>query len=191
MFGFIYAFFQRVLSGAQNMYGYSKKKGLFLLLTIIMLLFPFINYRPDLLFLIFVIVNAFDVYMKAASFNLLPYMGFLKRYRDIHFWEDIVTGGYFLFLILAHFNILYLICSVYPALILHKGLINKGSGLSFFSAATDDNTIADGNPVGATYSIPLLGIKIKRSGTKFRLILASISLIAAALIFIFGWNLSL
>jgi len=184
MLEFIYAFSQRALSGAQNMYGYSKKKGLFLLFTLIMLLFPFINYRPDLLFFIFVIINVFDVYMKAASFNLLPYMTFLKKYRDIHFWEDIVTGGYFIFLILAHFNILYLICSVYPALILHKGLINKGSGLSFFASATDDAT-------GKTYGIPLLGIKIKRSSTKLRLIFAAISLIAAALIFIFGWNLSL
>jgi hypothetical protein len=73
---------------------------------------------------------------------------------------------------------------VYPALILHKGLINKGSGLSFFATATDDST-------GKTYGIPLLGLKIKRSGNKFRLTLAAISLIAAALIFIFGWKLSL
>lgn len=184
MLEFIYAFSQRTLSGAQNMYGYSKRKGLFLLFTLLMLFFPFITYQPTIVFLIFVIINAFDVYMKAASFNLLPYMRFLKKYRDIHFWENLVTGGYFVFLILAHFNILYLFCSVYPALILHKGLINKGSGLSFFSTKTDDTT-------GKTYNIPLLGIKIKRSSNSVRLIFASISLIAAVLIFIFGWNLSL
>jgi hypothetical protein len=165
------------------MYGYGKKKWMFLLFTILMVLFPFITYQPTIIFFIFVVVNAFDVYMKAASFDLLPYMTFLKKHRDIHFWENLVTAGYFVFLILAGFNILYLVCSVYPALILHKGLINKGSGLSFFATATDDST-------GKTYGIPLLGIKIKRSGNVLRLTLAAISIIAAALIFFFGWNLS-
>lgn len=183
MLEFVYAFSQRVLSGAQNMYGYGKKKWMFFLFTIMLLLFPLVTYKYTIIFLIFFIVNAFNVYMKAASFNLLPYMGFFKKYRDIHFWENLVTGGYFLFLILAHFNILYLICSVYPALIFHKGLINKGSGLSFFATATDDTT-------GKTYGIPLLGIKIKRSGNKVRLTFAAISIIAAVLIYIFGWNLS-
>ena len=191
MLDFVYAFTQRVLSGAQNMYGYGKRKWLFFLFTIIMLLFPLVTYQHTIIFLIFFIVNAFDVYMKAASFNLLPYMGFLKKYRDIHFWENLVTGGYFLFLILAHFNILYLICSVYPALIIHKGLINTGSGLSFFATATDDNTTTDGDSIGAKYGFKLFDITIKRSGNKVRLTLAAISLIAAALIFIFSWNLSL
>lgn len=182
MLDFVYSFVQRVLSGTQNMYGYSKKKGMFLFLSIVMLFFPLITYQPTIIFLIFFIINAFDVYMKAASFNLLPYMGFLKKYRDIHFWENLVTGGYSVFLVLAHFNILYMLCSVYPALIIHKGLINKGSGLPFFATATDDGT-------GKTYGIPLLGIKIKRSGNVLRLTFAAISLIAVAVIFILGWNL--
>jgi len=133
--------------------------------------------------LAFVAINIIVVGMKMISFSddMLP---FLKKYKDIHFWENLVTGGYTLFLILMGYNILFIICSVYPALILHKGLINLGSKLSFFAEATDD-------PTGKTYSIPILNIKIKRSNTHFRLIAAAMSLFTLLVIEVFKWNISL
>jgi hypothetical protein len=181
---FLYPFLQRVISGLQNMYGYEKNKNLLLGAGWVLALFPLIFFTYSWLYLAYFIVNLFVVYMKTASFKLHPNLTLFKKFQDIHLWENFVTGGIVLYLALANFNILLIICSVYPALILHKGLINIGSKLPFFATATDDET-------GKTYGIPLLGIKIKRSGNKVRLTLAAISLIAAALIFIFGWNLSI
>jgi hypothetical protein len=101
--------------------------------------------------------------------------GVFSKLKDIHLWENFVTGGFMLFLALTGHNLLMLAFSVYPALILHKGLINLGSGLSFFDETTDDST-------GKTYGIPLLGIKVKRSSTKMRLILAGLSILGAIVV---------
>jgi hypothetical protein len=117
--------------------------------------------------------------MKAASFNLVPEIKGLKKYRDIHLWENFITAGYVFHLILSGFNVLLIMCSVYPALIIHKGLINWGSGLSFLDSATDD-------PTGKTYGFKLFGLKIKRSSTKSRLIFAGLSIVFAFLIMLFG-----
>lgn len=138
-----------------------------------------ITFQFHWLFFLYFIINAFIVYMKAASFDLVPELKAFKKYRDIHLWENFITGGYVVHLILSGFNVLLIMCSVYPALIIHKGLINVGSGLTFFNEATDD-------PTGKTYGFKLFGLKIKRSSTKSRLIFASLSIIAAILIFLFG-----
>jgi hypothetical protein len=87
-------------------------------------------------------------------------------------------------MVLSHFNILFILCSVYPALIVHKGLINIGSDLKFFATATDD-------PTGKTYGFKLFGLKIKRSSNLIRLILAGVSIVSAVLIFYLGWNVSI
>ncbi len=180
---FLYPFLQRILSGLQSMFGYDKAKSGFIVLSLVMLLFPLITLKFSWLFLAYFITNLITVYMKTASFDILPLTP-LKKYRDIHLWENLVTGGYVVYLIFAHFNILLIMCSVYPALILHKGFINIGSGLKFFATATDD-------PTGETYGFKLFGLKIKRSSNLIRLILAGVSLIAAGLILFFGWNLSI
>src|SRR5882724_6345322 len=118
--GFILAFIQRVLSGIVSYYGYSKNRIGLIFSTIVMFVYPLLSSKEHWIYMAFVIVNIIVVGMKMISFSddMLP---FLKKYKDIHFWENLVTGGYTLFLVLMGYNILLIICSVYPALILHKG----------------------------------------------------------------------
>lgn len=129
--------------------------------------------------------------MKTASFKLHPKFTVFKKFQDIHWWEEFVTGGIVLYMTLTGFNILLIMCSVYPALIFHKGFINIGSGLDFFATTTDDDTTADGNPVGATYGFKLFKFKIKRSSNVVRLTLAGLSIIGVILIYFFHWSLAL
>lgn len=177
---FVTAFLQRVLSGLQSYFGYSKKSTGLTAITLLMMLFPLITvfFKTSIvLFGIFMIVNAVVLFMKMISFEPDKFIA-LKKYKDIHLWENFVTGGFFVYLAILAFNIksiVLLCCSVYPALILHKGLINLGSGQNFFASATDDAS-------GKTYGIPLLNIKIQRSSTKFRLFAAVGSLILAAIL---------
>jgi hypothetical protein len=175
MVSFILPFVQRCLSGMQSMYGYEKSKKGFIILSLVMLFYPMITFKFHWLFFLYFIVNAFIVYMKTSSFELTSGLNEFKKYHDIHLWENLITGGYMVYMILSGFNVLLLICSVYPALIIHKGLINIGSGLSFFATATDD-------PTGKTYGFKLFNLKIKRSSNFIRLIFASVSIIAALLI---------
>lgn len=165
------------------MFGYSKSKNWFTVVAVVLGLFPLIMFTTWWLFILYFIVNLFVVYMKTVSFKQHPKFTLFKKFQDIHLWEEFVTGGIVIYMTLAGFNILLILCSVYPALIIHKGLINIGSKLDFFATATDD-------PTGKTFNIPLLGIKIKRSSNGVRLTLAGISIVAAILILFFGWNLS-
>jgi len=181
---FFLAFLQRVSSGFQSMFGYAHKKVGFAVGTLLMLSFPFLFVKAGWVFWVYLVVNTIIVYMKTMSFKLFPQLTPFSKYADIHLWEDLLTGGYGVYLVLSGFNILMIMCAVYPALIIHKGLINVGSNLSFFASATDD-------PTGKTYGIPLLGIKVKRSSTTFRLICAALSLVAAFLILRYEWSLSL
>lgn len=176
MEAFVLAFIQRVSSGIQNGFGYSKKMIGLYGMGIVLILLPFLSFQNHWVSYLFIFVNLIIVFLKTISFT--KKFPTLSKYKDIHLWENFVTGGYFLYLILVGYNILPIICSVYPALILHKGFINLGSKLSFFSEQTDDKT-------GKTYSIPLLGIKIKRSSTAYRLVLAGISLLALVIVLAF------
>lgn len=173
---FLIAFIQRILSGAASYFGYSKQIVGLIIVSALMIALPFLVPNNHWIFIAFLIVNLLTVGMKAISF-IRNIKGWIAKYEDIHFWEDLVTGGFILYLTLTGHNIIMLICSVYPSLIIHKGLINLGNGLPFFSNVSDDAT-------GKTYSIPLLGIKINRSSTKFRVIAAGISIIIAAVVLI-------
>lgn len=175
---FILAFIQRVLSGAASYFGYSNRATGLIIVSFLMLLLPFVTYETNWFHILFYEVNALVLFMKAISFDMDTFKS-LNKYKDIHLWENLVTGGYVVYLSLIGYNIILIMCATYPALILHKGLINLGSKLPFFAEATDDAT-------GKTYGIPLLGIKIKRSSTKFRLILAGISLVVAVLAYVFN-----
>lgn len=178
---FILSFIQRVLSGAASYFGYSNRiYGLFVM-SFIMLLLPFATYETHWFHILFYEVNAIVLFMKAISFDKEIFPS-LNKYKDIHLWENLVTGGYVVYLSLIGSNILLIMCATYPALIVHKGLINLGSKLPFFAEATDDAT-------GKTYGIPLLGIKVKRSSTKFRLILAAVSLVVAVLVYLLDISL--
>jgi len=182
---FIYSFLQRILSGAHNGAGYAKKKNLFLLLSAIMLLFPILTFQPHWLFYVFMIVNAVIVYMKVGSFKLFPKIKLFQKYFDIHLWENFMTGAFNIYLVFAHYNILLIMCAVYPALIIHKGFINIGSKLPFFATKTDD-------PTGKTYGFKLFpNLKIKRGSNSYRLIMAGLSLFAVSLIYLFGWSVTI
>lgn len=183
MVSFLAPYLQRILSGAASFFGYSKRTVGLWIISLIMMAFPLIVVQYNWFFVLFMIVNVITIAMKAFSFDNTT-TGFFKEYRDIHLWEDLVTGGFMVYMSLTGFNILLLICSVYPSLIIHKGLINLGNNLSFFAKATDD-------PTGKTYSIPLLGIKVPRSTTKMRLIFAGLSLIALVIILAMNYNLSI
>lgn len=187
---FLFAFFHRVFSGLQSMFGYKKSKIGFVIVSLVMMLYPFLNFTTHWLFYLYIIINFIVVYMKTSSFRIISHFFLFKKYQDIHLWESLLTGGYVLYLILAHYNVLFVVCSVYPALIIHKGLINIGSGLSFFDTTTDDDTTNDGNPIGATYGFKLFGFKIKRSSNLVRLILAIVSILSTIIIYINDWNLT-
>lgn len=176
IFSFLIAFLQRIMSGAASYFGYSKRIAGLIIVSILMIALPFFVVNNHWIFIAFLIVNLLTVGMKAISF-IRNIKGWIVKYEDIHFWEDLVTGGFMIYLTLTGHNILMLICSVYPSLIIHKGLIDLGNGLPFLSNATDDAT-------GKTYSIPLLGIKVNRSSTNFRLIAAGISIIIASVVLI-------
>lgn len=99
--------------------------------------------------------------------------------KDAHFWELLATGGVSVAWIWMGGNIFTIAASVYPALILHKAAINiiprwkqmKWKAFAFFfDHATDD-------PTGDTFSIPLLGWKIKRLSVRSRILLAIASII--------------
>lgn len=184
LLSFLYPFVHRVLSGMQSMYGYDKTKASFIECSILLLLFPLFTIEIWWVFFLFFVLYIGIVFMKTMSFNLIPQLNHFQKYRDIHLWENLVTGSYWIYLVLAGFNILLLICAVYPALIIHKGLINIGSGLSFFATATDD-------PTGKTYGFKLFGFKIKRSSNTVRLIFTALSLIAAYFIIKYGIVVSL
>lgn len=178
---FLLAFIQRVSSGIQNGFGYSKKVFGLYGLGIFLAILPILSFQNHWISYLFLLVNLIVIFFKTISFT--KSFPTLSKYKDIHLWENFVTGGYFLYLILLGNNILPIICSVYPALILHKGFINLGSKLPFFSERTDDAT-------GKTYSIPLLGIKVKRSSTTYRLLLAGLSLLALTIVLIFKITIS-
>ena len=180
---FFFAFIQRVMSGAASLFGYKKNFFGLHVVSLAMILLPIWTAEHNWLFWLFMVVNAICVVMKVVSFDD-EIKGWTAKYKDIHLWENLVTGGFGLFLALTGHNLLMLVLAVYPALILHKGLINIGSGLSFFAEATDDAT-------GKTYGIPLLGIKVKRSSTKFRLIVAGLSLIGAVLVYLLNIQVAL
>jgi len=184
LLSFLIAFVQRVMSGAVNGFGYAKNFFWLHVVSAAMIVLPFLMDTPHNWFF-YVIIPAYiiSVAMKVVSFDD-QIKGWIGKFKDIHLWESIVTGLFTLFLALTGHNLLMLVFSVYPALIVHKGLINIGSKLSFFAEATDD-------PTGKTYGIPLLKIKIKRSGTKFRLILAGLSIVGAVLVYLLGININL
>ena len=64
------------------------------------------------------------------------------------------------------------VLAIYPGVLLQKIAINLLSGLPWNAEKTDDET-------GRTYGIPSLGIKIPRLNFQKRIILATISIVAA------------
>lgn len=176
---FIYLFLYRSLSGLQNGLGYAGKRrgrravsgalAIAAFLPSVVLL----SGKPAAFILLATlggaIISALGAVGVEDSFdtnmNLLP--------RDVHLWEMLATAGVMVSVAAMGGNLILILASVYPALIIHKGLINTFSGLPWWDERTDDAT-------GKTFSIPLLGIRIPRMGTRGRQSAAAASLIAAA-----------
>ena len=187
---FIYLFLFRAISGAQNGFGYAQRKiGRYVCAGIMFLMIsPFLYYNLvyddyhqvlRVLSILSAIASAIGVLGVEDGFNdeisILP--------KDIHLWEYVATGGALVAVVFMGGNLLYVVASVYPALILHKGFVNIGTGSKFFRHGTDD-------PTGKTWGIPLLNISIPRSSLKIRIAFAVISIALAGLIWYLGWDIN-
>ena len=177
---FIYLFLFRVLSGLQNGLGYAQNRYrlvvsiLLIVCSFIPLLFTTKLYGLVGLGILISVAGGVGVENSfSEKISWIP--------KGIHFWETLATAGVLLACVFASQNILLIACSVYPALIIHKGFINYFSGLAFFEVRTDD-------PTGKTFSIPLIGKVVTRGGNIWRLLLVFFSLILAVFTFVYGWN---
>jgi hypothetical protein len=112
----------------------------------------------------------------SSKFSILP--------RDIHLYETIFGYTLPLFFMVAGGNVLWIVASTYPALILHKTAINIGSGKHWSYEGTDD-------PTGKTYTIPLLGITVPRLNLRWRIGLAVVSILFFVVSWLLGWELRL
>jgi len=177
---FFFLFFFRVLAGAQNSAGYEKHwRMMYNIESILcvmalagMLIFPHLHAPhwtviPTSLMLglafmaILAVGDSFD-----ERYNIVP--------ADVHFYEMGKTGLVVLAWILGNGDLIGICASVYPGLIIHKGLINLGTNQSFFYYGTDDAS-------GRTFSIPILGIKVRRAPQWLRFVLAGVSIVGMLL----------
>jgi len=197
---FIYLFLFRTLSGWQNGCGYairhtgSESGEIWYKMQLLVITFLlgigalsqllWLGQAPTLFWKITTallcsvsIVGVFGVYDSFEDdINFFP--------RDIHFWELVCTTGVTLGWVTLGGNLFLIAAHVYPALLLHKGAVNIGSGLPFWDHRTDDAT-------GATFSIPLLGLRIPRLSAWMRQVLAVGSLIGAGLCWWYGWSFTI
>lgn len=192
MIEFIYLFLFRSLSGAQNGFGYARQQNgrriTTFLMELILIGTAFVFLRGDaspvwwqMIFILGgLVISLLGVAGVEGSFD--PEWNLL--FDDVHFWEVLATGGVTISWVAAGGNLVTIAASVYPALILHKGFVNIGSRKSFFYHGTDDHT-------GKTYSIPILGWKIPRLSTSWRITLAVASIAAFGLsqLFHFGFSI--
>lgn len=173
MYVFFYLFAYRTLSGVQNGLGYAKRNGWLAIVSCLLIagaMLPAWIMWPQATALaktgaalgtIISMVGAFGVYDSFSdSFKVLP--------KDVHFWELLATSGVMMCWIALGGDLIQIAAHVYPALLLHKGAVNIGSRLPFWGNRTDD-------PTGATYNIPLLGIRIPRFGVTQRKLFAVVS----------------
>lgn len=192
MITFIILIIQRAASGAQNGFGYAKSRMQYIatlnlaamagLGATIALVSPLPAWQKGLAIMAFAgsMIGAGMVDMAFAARKegrTLP-----KWQADIHLWENAITGGFFLGVVLYGANIIMAVLAVYPGLILHKGFVNLGSKLAFFAGRTDDAS-------GKTYGLPSLGIKVPRLSVRVRIALAILSIAAAVLAGKLGWGL--
>ena len=176
---FIFLFLYRSLSGWQNGLGYSGRHIARTSASYVLAIAAFApsiallraHAAPAILLaaLLGSAISALGAIGVEDSFNekmrMLP--------KDVHLWEMLATSGVMASVAAMGGNLILIVASVYPALIVHKGLINVYSGLSWWDKRTDDAT-------GRTFSIPLLGIRVPRMGTRGRQAAAVLSIIAAA-----------
>jgi hypothetical protein len=99
-----------------------------------------------------------------------------KYINDIHLKTTLESAFYSGFCAVSGFTTLAAcVLAAYPGVILQKIAINLLSGLAWNAEKTDDET-------GKTYGIPSLGIKVPRLNFTTRIILATISIVAAIIL---------
>lgn len=177
---FLYLFLYRSMSGLQNGLGYAGKRRGRRAVSCLLALAAFLPSlcllpsKPAAIVLLATlggsVISALGAIGVEDSFDtrmrLLP--------TDVHLWEMLATGGVMISVTAIGGNLLLILASVYPALIIHKGLINTFSGLPWWDVRTDDAT-------GKTFSIPLLNLRIPRMGLRGRQVVAVLSLIVAGI----------
>lgn len=87
---------------------------------------------------------------------------------DLHLIESLTTATFLYLLMLSNFHFTLIIPSLYIGLVLHKMIINFGSGLPIFSEKTDYED-------GKYFGIPSLGIKIRRTSFDIRILIIILS----------------
>jgi hypothetical protein len=187
---FIIAFLYRVISGAQNGAGYAQQAtlrtilgGIMVGINIYLIATGFGREVPLWMIILHLVVSTIAIFgVIGVEDSFEEKWNFLTS--DIHLYEVVATGCTMISLALLNYDLVLIACSVYPALILHKGFVNLGAGLSFFDKRTDD-------PTGKTFNIPLLNIKVPRASTRFRIIAAMVSIFVAVGFYIFGWSVQL
>lgn len=183
---FIFLFLHRAISGAQNGLGYARHSWrpaatIALIIFAVALMGYAVTQPIPIVFRIAApLAGALGLAAAVMADQSFAQQGGGRIY-DIHFWETICTGAIWAGTVLAGGNILLCLAAVYPALILHKGFVNLGSGLPWWDKRTDDTS-------GKTFSIPFLGISIPRAPTQARVLLAVASLLLAALATLFDWR---
>lgn len=168
---FLLAGLFRALSGAQNGLIYYKTEVEHIIPVILMFFIP--------IYLMVVGVNIWSVRIMTISWLFFFTMSLERIIGDIiPKWgiHEFETIGMYVFAVGAIIvSPLGFILSVYPSLILHKGAVNTGAGLSFFNERTND-------PTGKTFSF--FKWDIPRTATTFRISLAIISIILATIIYL-------
>lgn len=182
---FIYLFLYRSLSGLQNGLGYAKKdKQRFTVSSVLSF---------GTLFIMFLCLHSFIATFLCILSLIAIWLqdnSFSKRIKElkpnIHLYELLLTSGVTLALTVANYNLIDILCHVYPAMIFHKGFVNLGSGLKFFDYRTND-------PTGRTYDINIFGITINipREPKEVRYTLATASPIIIIISYYNDWFISL
>lgn len=191
MLEFLFAFAYRVISGAQIKYGYQKSAEGMAATTCAML------FMGGLVLVTTLVNSELSIYIRCAA-ALFAFAAMVSAIavrdsfdpgdrlfpKDVHLYETITTGALVVAMCLAGHNIIMVAASVYPALILHKALINSAFGKPWTYHGTDDKT-------GKTFGIPLLGIKIPRNSLGLRVALALGSIALAIVATWQGWSVAI
>lgn len=199
MEAFIYLFLYRTLSGVQNGLGYAlpKKRNnesnirrwlafTSLVLAISAAALPLILLSRELILPLQLLTITGAVVSIIGS--LAVWDNFSRIFNRfpiaIHFWELWITTGVTLCWIALGGNLYWIAAHVYPALLLHKGAVNIGGGANFWRHGTD-------NPTGKTWHLPIINIDVPRLSLRGRQILAGLSLVGGAIVYIKGYSFTI
>ena len=177
----ILTFFFRILSGVINKFGYQKEEvetlWIFLIAQGFVALSGFANGS-----------NKVATFLALATMlsSLLKFLAFvlpteLKRFKwqsDIHLWELIMTSFFSLQMVVQGADLVTMCLVMYPALFIHKAVINSAFRQGMMWSVTDDAS-------GKTYALPYLGIKIPRFNQIIRLWLSIFSVLLLIINFVF------